>query len=214
MSHAAAGTREIDGGAQSVSDRSRVAVTKLIERNHETLVVAATVVQRSAMDLYRFWRDPANLPTVIPQLESVVELDERRSLWIGRTPKGRRTERVCTLSHDTPGRIVAWAAEGPSLIGSRRMVFVPLSERSTRLVLTSIHAPSAATFAEFVTSLQRSAPVVRSCRTLNRFREVMEAQDTMPFLDRLSSSLGSMRKAPKAGLRMETWTEQVLGHPG
>lgn len=206
MSHAAAGTREIDGGAYSASERSRVAVTKLIERNHETLVVAATVIERAAMDLYRFWRDPANLPRVIPQLDSVVELDELRSLWIGRTPQGRRTERVCTLSHDTPGRVVAWAAQGPSLIGSRRMVFVPLAERSTRVVLTSVHAPSTATFAEFVTSLQRSAPVVRSCRTLNRFREVMEAEEAMPFLDRLTSGLGSMRKA--------LGTEQALGRPG
>lgn len=206
MSHAAAGTREIDGGASSATDRSRVAVTKLIERNHETLVVAATVIERPAMVLYRFWRDPANLPAVIPQLDSVVELDEHRTLWVGRTPKGRRTERVCTLSHDTPGRIVAWAAQGASLIGSRRMVFVPLAERSTRVVLTSIHAPSSATFAEFVTSLQRSAPVVRSCRTLNRLRELMEAEETMPFLDRLTSGLGSMRKAWGA--------EHALGRAG
>jgi uncharacterized membrane protein len=206
MSHAAGGTREIDGGAQSVSDSARVAVTKLIERNHETLVVATTVIARSAMDLYQFWRDPANLPSVIPQLDSVVELDARRSLWIGRTPKGRRTERVCTLSHDTPGRVVAWAAEGASLIGSRRMVFVPLAERSTRVVLTSVHAPSSATFTEFVTSLQRSAPVASSCRTLNRFREVMEAEDTIPFLDWLTTGLGHMRKAFGA--------EQALGQAG
>jgi uncharacterized membrane protein len=206
MSHAAGGTREIDGGAQSAADGSRVAVTKLIERNHETLVVTTTVIARSAMDLYQFWRHPANLPTVIPHLDSVVELDARRSLWIGRTLKGRRTERVCTLSHDTPGRLVAWAAQGPSLIGSRRMVFVPLAERSTRVVLTSIHAPSSATFTEFVTSLQRSAPVVRSCRTLSRFREVMEAEDAVPFLDRLAMGLGTMRKALGA--------EHVLGRPG
>jgi uncharacterized membrane protein len=194
MSHAAGGTREIDGGAQSVSGSARVEVTKLIERNHETLVVATTVIARSAMELYQFWRDPANLPAVIPQLDSVVELDARRSVWIGRTLKGRRTERVCALSHDTPGRVVAWAAEGASLIGSRRMVFVPLAERSTRVVLTSVHAPSS-TFTEFVTSLQRSAAVARSCRTLNRFREVMEAEDTIPFLDWLTTGLGHMRKA-------------------
>lgn len=206
MSHAAAGTREIDGGVYSASDRSPVAITKLIERNHETLVVATTVIERSAMDLYRFWREPSNLAALIPQLDSVVELDARRSLWIGRTLQGRRTERVCTLSHDTPGRIVAWAADGPSLIGSRRMVFVPQTERSTRVVLTSIHAPSTATLTEFVTSLQRSVPAARSSRTLSRFREVMEAQQAMPFLDRLASGLESIRKALAP--------EQVLGGPG
>ena len=206
MSHAAAGTRETDGGVYGASDRSPVAITKLIERNHETLVVATTVIERSAMDLYRFWREPSNLAALIPQLDSVVELDARRSLWIGRTLQGRRTKRVCTLSHDTPGRIVAWAADGPSLIGSRRMVFVPQTERSTRVVLTSIHAPSTATLTEFVTSLQRSVPAARSSRTLSRFREVMEAQQATPFLDRLASGLESIRKALAP--------EQVLGGPG
>jgi uncharacterized membrane protein len=206
MSHASGGTREIDGRASGASDRSRVAVTKLIERKHETVVVATTVIARPALDLYRFWRDPANLPAMIPQLDSVEELDERRSLWIGRTPKGRRVERVCTLAHDTPGRLVAWEAQGPTLIGSRRMVFTPLDPRTTRVVLTSIHAPSSATLAEFVTSLQRSAPVLRSCRTLNGFRELMEAEDTVPFLDRLTLGLGTMRKAWSA--------EPVLGRQG
>jgi hypothetical protein len=86
------------------------------------------------------------------------------------------------------------------------MVFVPLAERSTRVVFTSIHAPSSATFAEFVTSLQRSAPVVRSCRTLNRFREAMEAEETIPFRDRLTAGLGHMRKA--------LGPEQALGRIG
>lgn len=193
MSHAPGGSSQIDGRAYRGPDRSRVAVTKLIERKHETLVVATTVIERPAIDLYRFWREPANLPEMIPQLESVVELDRARSLWIGRTRTGRRTERICTLAHDTPGRIVAWEAQGQSLIGSRRMVFTPLAERTTRVVLTAVHAPSSATLTDFVTSLQRSAPVLRSCRTLNRFRELMEAEDNTPFLDRLG--LGSMRKA-------------------
>jgi uncharacterized membrane protein len=195
MSHASGGTCEIDGRFDRAADNSRVAVTRLIERNHETLVAATTVIERSAADLYRFWRDPANLPKVIPQLDEVIALDAVRSLWIGSTPQGRRTERICTLSHDTPGRIVAWAAQGASLIGSRRIVFTPLGERSTRVTLTSIHAPSTATLAEFVTSLQRSAPVGRSLRTLNRLHEIMEVRDTMPFLDRLSTSLGTMRRA-------------------
>lgn len=195
MSHAPGGTREIDSRASGAWDRSRIAVTKLIERDHEALVVATTVIERPAIDLYRFWRELANLPSVIPQLDSVVELDERRSLWSGRTPEGRKVERVCTLSHDTPGRVVAWAAQGVSLIGSCRMVFVPLTDRRTRVVLTSVHAPGRPTLADSVTGWQRSAPVVRSCRTLARFREVMEGEEAAPFLHRLTSGMGNMRKA-------------------
>lgn len=201
MSHAP-GTQEIVEHAQGVND-GRVAVTKLIERHRETLVVATTVIQRPALELYRFWRDTDNLPQVIPQLEHVVEMEPDRSVWIGHTATGRRTERICTLSHDTPGRIVAWEAQGASLIGSRRMVFTPLGETSTRVVLTSVHAPSRATLAEFVTSLQRSAPVVRSIRTLNRFRDVMEAEPAVRLFGRLSSGLSQMYKVlgsePTAG---------------
>ncbi len=197
MSHASGGTREIDARLAGGWDRTPVAITRLIERRHETLVSASTVIERSAIDIYAFWRDPANLPHVIPQLDRVIALNAARSLWIGCKPSGRRTQRVCTLVHDTPGRVIAWEAEGVSLIGSRRLSLTRLSDCSTRVTLTSVLPPAPASTAAPIGSPDHCAPVLRSMEVLGRLRESLRAAEPVavpplcaPLFDRLAASLG------------------------
>ncbi len=45
-------------------------------------------VQRAVPEVYAFWRDLAGLPRVLPHLERVEVLDERRSRWVARAPWG------------------------------------------------------------------------------------------------------------------------------
>lgn len=175
-----------------------VAITRLIERKHETLVSASTVIERSAGDIYAFWRDLSNLPLVIPNLDRVIALDATRSLWIWPKPGRRRTERVCTLVHDTPGRVIAWQAEGASLIGSRRLSLASVSDRSTRVTITSVLPSGLVSSGSLGASPHHGAPVLRSMDVLRRLRDSLQLSSPAavsspfggPLFDRLSANLG------------------------
>ena len=50
-------------------------------------VTAAFLIDKPIEELYRFWRDLENLPTIMSHLESVHVIDEKHSHWIAKAPK-------------------------------------------------------------------------------------------------------------------------------
>jgi len=72
-------------------------------------VIEHTVaVSKSPQECYDFWRDVSNLSKFSPMLESVTKLDERRSHWILRGPRGARIEWDSEITADQPGQRIAW----------------------------------------------------------------------------------------------------------
>jgi uncharacterized membrane protein len=65
-------------------------------------------VDRPAEELYRFWRKLENLPRFMRHLESVQEIDERRSHWEARAPLGRTVEWDAEITEDRPNERLAW----------------------------------------------------------------------------------------------------------
>jgi len=72
------------------------------------MVEESVAINRSAEELYRFWRDLRRLPGVIPQLKSVELLDERRSRWVAEGPGGRSFEWTAEIVDDVPNQLIAW----------------------------------------------------------------------------------------------------------
>jgi len=73
-----------------------------------SLVEEAVAIERSAAELYGFWRDLQRLPSVTPQLRSVEVLDDRRSRWIAEGPHSYRVEWIAEIINDIPNELIAW----------------------------------------------------------------------------------------------------------
>jgi uncharacterized membrane protein len=71
-------------------------------------VRTAITINRSPDDVYRYWRDFANLARVMRHVESVRLQDERRSHWVARGPRGARVEWNAEIVEDRPGELIAW----------------------------------------------------------------------------------------------------------
>ena len=50
----------------------------------EVHVETSIAIDKSPEELYAFWRDFKNLPLFMKNLESVTELDQRRSHWVAK----------------------------------------------------------------------------------------------------------------------------------
>jgi len=66
------------------------------------------VINRSAHDLFDFWRDLENLPRIMPHLTSVKDTGGRRSHWVATGPLGVEVEWDAEVYREDTGRFIAW----------------------------------------------------------------------------------------------------------
>jgi uncharacterized membrane protein len=71
-------------------------------------VSRSVIIDRSAEELYEFWRNFENLPRFMPHLESVQVLDEKRSRWTAVGPLKVKLKWDAEIVEDRPGELIAW----------------------------------------------------------------------------------------------------------
>lgn len=80
------------------------------------------IIDRSAEDLYKFWRQLENLPRIMQHLESVRATDGNRSRWVAKGPAGTTVEWDAQITDDEPNKIIAWTSVAGSEIENRGSV--------------------------------------------------------------------------------------------
>ena len=71
-------------------------------------VQTAITIGRPASEVYAFWRRLENLPRFMNNVESVTEIDDRRSHWVAKSPLGFRAEWDAEIVEDQEGRLLSW----------------------------------------------------------------------------------------------------------
>lgn len=152
-------------------------------------------IQRSADDLYAFWRNLENLPAVMPHLRSVTMLDSSRSRWVARGPFGRPVEWEARIVRDEPGRQLAWrSVEGSETIHSGIVRFIGApAGRGTEVHVSWHYAPPAGRVGEGVARLLHNVPVQQLAEDLRRFKQIMEAGEIATTRGQPTSSAERLR---------------------
>ena len=136
----------------------------------------SVAVGKSPEECYRFWRSFENLPRFMPSLESVRQLDERRSRWVAKGPMATRLEWTSEITADRPGEELAWRTlddSGAANAGSVRFEAAPAG-RGT-LVRVSLHySPRGGALGAGLVRLLGHDPQSRIREDLRRFKQVME----------------------------------------
>jgi uncharacterized membrane protein len=72
---------------------------------------ASTTINKSPQELYDYWRNLENLPTIMENLVSVKEIDKTRSHWVAKTVGGAQIEWEAEIVKDEPGQYIAWKSD-------------------------------------------------------------------------------------------------------
>jgi uncharacterized membrane protein len=96
-----------------------------IRGNLGTKIERAVVVYAPPERVYRFWRNFANLPRFMKNLEEVQVLDDRRSRWIARTVGGVRVEWEAEVINEVPDQLIAWRSTGGTIDHAGSVHFEP-----------------------------------------------------------------------------------------
>ena len=94
--------------------------------------------------VYAEWRKLEKLPNILSHLKSVEVLDESRSRWCAKGPLATEVCWFANITHDEPGRLIAWQAEDKADVpNSGRVQFSETPQGNTLIEVTLTYQPPA-----------------------------------------------------------------------
>ena len=144
-------------------------------RPSRSLSGEAVTINRPAQELYDFWRNPANLVSVMENIAAIEPIDGKRSRWTVKAPGGKGVTWESVITKEVPGREIYWqSAEGADIANSGRIEFVDAGARGTIVRAVIAYDPPGGTIGQLIAKLFQREPRVQSRRDLHRFKQLME----------------------------------------
>lgn len=156
-------------------------------------VVKSIIVSRPREEVYRYWRNLENLARFMEHVESVREIDNRRSAWLVRGPMGHDVEWTAEIITDRPNELIAWQSlPGAEVQNAGSVWFEPASGGSATEVKVSIqYQPPAGVVGAAVAKIFGEAPEQQLENDLAKFKELIETGGVQSAAGGSSSSVPS-----------------------
>ena len=103
-------------------------------------VKESIVIDKTAAELYGYWRKLENLPRIMSHLESVTETGTR-SHWQAKAPLGLSVSWDATVTEDHPNEVIAWRSDNNAQVpneGSVRFSGTGSSSRYNPYTIVSV----------------------------------------------------------------------------
>lgn len=135
----------------------------------------SVVIERSPSEVYSFWRKLENLPQIMSHLESVSELDERRSRWVAKAPLGTSVEWEAEIVNDKPNERIGWhSLPGATVDNAGSVQFESLPNGHTRLHVALSYRPPAGPLGTTISKMFGEEPSQKIAEDLQKFKTDLE----------------------------------------
>lgn len=139
---------------------------------HVTRIVT---INRSAAELYQFWRNFENLPQFMKHLETVKVLEGNRSHWKAKAPLGQSVEWDAEVTSDIGNERIGWKSiEGSDIANSGVVEFLPTTNRGTEVKVVLTYEAPGGKLGSFLAWLFGEEPSTQVAEDLRRFKSLME----------------------------------------
>jgi uncharacterized membrane protein len=144
-------------------------------------VTKTIIVNRSPEEVYRFWRDLANLPTFMKHLESVQVTGDNRSHWKATGPGGKTVEWDAEIVEDQPNTRIAWRSlEGSDIDNSGSVQFERAPGGRGTLVRVELrYTPPGGVVSTTLAKLFGEEPGQQVDDDLRAFKQVLETGEVV-----------------------------------
>ena len=135
-----------------------------------------TIQNKSAEQLYNFWRNFENLPTFMHHLKSVNTINATRSHWIAKTLLGTTIEWDAQVVTDLKSTLISWiSVEGSEIDNSGFVRFKAAPEgRGTEVKVVLEYNPPGGALSATIAKLFGEEPEQQLSSDLRRFKMLME----------------------------------------
>jgi len=143
-------------------------------------VSQSVAINRSAEDLYNYWRNFQNLARFMEHLKSVQGSGVKRSHWVVKGPVGRQVQWDAEITEDLPGRLIAWRSlPGADVENAGAVRFERATGgRGTFVRVLFRYKPPGGRLGAAVARLSKQNPEKQVREDLRRFKQLMEAGET------------------------------------
>lgn len=164
---------DIDTNENSLVERGKARAKDWFSQTTE--IVKSVTINKSADELYDFWRNFENLPKFMNHLESVKTLDDKKSEWTAKAPLGTEAHWTAEITEDTKNEKIAWRSiENSQIPNSGKVEFLPTIERGTEVKVTISYQPPAGKLGALVSYFLTEEPDTQIAEDLRRFKSLME----------------------------------------
>jgi uncharacterized membrane protein len=143
-------------------------------------VKKSVTINKSAAELYSFWRNFENLPQFMTHLESVKTTGEKTSHWVAKAPLGTSVEWDAEITSEHENERIGWKSiEGSQIPNSGVVEFLPTVNRGTEVKVVLTYEPPAGYLGSLVAKLFGEEPNQQVADDLRRFKQLMESGTIM-----------------------------------
>lgn len=170
-------------GAVLVGAGLAYAAVRLVKKNGPTEPEVARdvhletsiAINRSPNELYSIWRDLKNLPLFMQNLESVKELDSKRSHWVARGLNGTPVKWDAEIYTERIGELIAWRSLDGDVANAGSVRFTPGPKgHGTYVQVTMNYNPPAGRVGAAIGHLFGADPAQLIKEDLRRFKQIAE----------------------------------------
>lgn len=139
-------------------------------------VVKSITINRSADDLYNFWRNFENLARFMTHIERIEVQDGKRSHWVVKAPLGGHVEWDARIINEIPGKLIGWRSlENADVDNAGSVEFESLDNlRGTKVTVSIKYSPPGDKIGIAVAKLLGENPEKQIEEDLRRLKQLME----------------------------------------
>lgn len=151
------------------------AAASVSETHGDQLIGRTVTINRPPAELFAYWRDFANLPSFMDNVERIDTLSPTRSHWVVKAPGGGTVEWDATVTEERDGEYIAWASdECADVPNSGTIAFRDAGDRGTIVTATIVYDPPGGVIGKVIAKLFQREPAIQARRDLRRFKQLME----------------------------------------
>lgn len=150
-------------------------VTSKDAKGSRQLLASSVTINRPASEVYAFFRDFAQLPQFMENIERIDVLDDERSHWVVKGPADSRYEWDSRIIDEIEGQSLTWQSEdGGDVTNSGRVAFAEAGARGTVVTATIAYEPPGGILGKLVAKLFQREPSIQTRRDLRRLKQLLE----------------------------------------
>lgn len=143
-------------------------------------VKKSVTINRSAEDLYEYWRSLENLPRFMTHVRSVQRHGDGRSHWVVAGPRGTVLKFDAQITVDRPNEMIGWQTLPGAAVHHRGYVkFVPApGNRGTEVHVAMEYEPPGGEAGKLLGNLLGGVTEQQIQEQIRNFKRIMEAGET------------------------------------
>lgn len=155
--------------------------------NDMAVVGRSVTINKPRAELFAYWRDFANLPRFMENVEAV-KVDGDLTTWTIRAPAGQTVQVKTRIVAEKEGEQIAWrSVEGSDIETEGKVMFRDApGDRGTEVEALIAYRPPAGAAGRMIATLFQAEPGLQSRRELKRFKMLMETGEVATNRNRRS----------------------------